>query len=130
MSYLDRASVIKIAEFQARYLVSDCYRISLIAFDPNYYLVHRKYFFLNFFSISLLTYRSVASLAFLVCYQHLGINLRKFIQIQAYDYSLTLSSEVKHIWANQFRTYSTLFLITRYLPFFDIAITFARKFYF
>jgi hypothetical protein len=54
----------------------------------------------------------------------------KFIRILAYDYSLTLSSEVVHIWANQFITYSTLFLVTRYLPFFDSAIIFARKFYF
>jgi len=50
--------------------------------------------------------------------------------IFVYDYSITFSREVIHIWQHSFSAITLLFLITRYLPFVDSAILLTHGFLF
>ena len=46
--------------------------------------------------------------------------------MQGYDYFIALLDEIQHIWPRPFGISSILFLLTRYSPFLDAAVLFAR----
>jgi len=48
--------------------------------------------------------------------------------LMLYDYSLTFRDEIEYIWKRPWSLIRILFTITRYLPFFDLAITLIREF--
>ena len=44
-----------------------------------------------------------------------------------YDYFVLLDREVEHIWGKEWNVSKILFILSRYGPFFDVPIHFARK---
>lgn len=47
--------------------------------------------------------------------------------IQVFEYILTFSDELALVWHRDFNLLSALFLVNRYTPFADIALTTLRK---
>lgn len=50
------------------------------------------------------------------------------IKPKIYDYFLTLDSEISLIWGKEWNTLHVLFLVNRYLPFFEIVLNYIREF--
>jgi len=50
------------------------------------------------------------------------------VMILAYDYLMTLPSEVEHIWKHSFSRITLLFALIRYLPFVDSALLFTHAY--
>jgi hypothetical protein len=71
---------------------------------------------------------TVASLSLLVCFS--PYKTHAFLtspSTKAYDHLLTLDLEISQIWSSKWTITKVLFLITRYLPYVDGAVSFVCK---